>query len=340
MRILIIKTSSLGDLIHTFPALTDASRHFPEIQFDWIAEEAFASIPAMHPAVDRVIPSAMRRWRKSWIRTWLQGDWKRFIQMVQAHRYDAVIDAQGLIKSALITRKALGVKHGLDRTSARESQASLFYDKRYAIDKNQHAIQRVRELFAQSLGYELTDLPLDYGLDVSSDESVAENTVLFLHGTTWKSKQWPLAFWLELAEKLAADGLKILLPAGNDEEREFAQRIAEGAANAEVLASMALVDIASVIKACRAVVSVDTGLAHLAAALDVPGVSLYGATDAKRTGTLGQNQSSLQTSYACSPCFLRECNQLEPDDLTPPCTKMLTAVDVSKALRDMMTAAS
>ena len=124
MRVLIVKTSSLGDIVHTFPALTDAANAIEDIQFDWVVEEGFVQMPAWHPAVDQVIPNAMRRWRRALWKTWLMGDWKRFVKRLQARHYDVVIDAQGLIKSALITRKALGSKHGLDKQSAREALAS------------------------------------------------------------------------------------------------------------------------------------------------------------------------------------------------------------------------
>ncbi len=322
MRVLIVKTSSLGDLIHTFPAVTDAVRAIPGISFDWVAEESFSEIPSLHPAIDRVIPSAVRRWRKSWVKAWIRGDWKRFTQLLRRHHYDAVIDAQGLIKSALITSKARGTKFGPDKNSAREAQASWFYDKTYAIGKGQHAVARIRDLFSKALNYKYNDRPLDYGLSVVPDNSINEETLILLYGTTWSSKRWPLEFWRKLALKLIEQGKKIIVPAGNQSERKFAKRIANNIYGVDILPFMNLTEIASVIMSCQAIVAVDTGLAHLAAALNRPGVSLYGSTSAAHTGTLSRYMWPLQASYACSPCLLRHCNKL-PESQVPPCTETI-----------------
>lgn len=157
MRVLIVKTSSMGDVLHTLPALTDAQQAIPDIQFDWVVEEGFAQIPSWHAAVNHVIPVAIRRWRKAWFSAPIKAERKAFRDAVQAERYDAIIDAQGLVKSAaLVTRLAHGVKHGMDWQTAREPLASLFYNRRHHIARQQHAVERTRELFAKSLGYQKT----------------------------------------------------------------------------------------------------------------------------------------------------------------------------------------
>ena len=154
MRVLIVKTSSMGDVLHTLPALTDAAQAIPGIRFDWVVEEGFAQIPSWHKSVERVIPVAIRRWRKAWFSAPIKAERQTFREAVQAVKYDAIIDAQGLVKSAaLVTRLAHGVKHGMDWQSAREPLASLFYNRRHHIAKQQHAVERTRELFAKSLGY-------------------------------------------------------------------------------------------------------------------------------------------------------------------------------------------
>nr|VFJ65880.1 MAG: heptosyltransferase-1 [Candidatus Kentron sp. FM]VFJ70421.1 MAG: heptosyltransferase-1 [Candidatus Kentron sp. FM]VFK15952.1 MAG: heptosyltransferase-1 [Candidatus Kentron sp. FM] len=168
--VLIIKTSSLGDVIHTLPALTDAARAVPGIRFDWVVEEAFAEIPAWHPAVDRVIPVALRCWRGHPVDTWRRGAWGRFKGELVARRYDAVIDAQGLLKSAWLTRQARGRRFGPDRRSAREPVASRFYDVPLPVAKGQHAVERVRQLFAQALGYEM-----EYGIDGEGQSARGES---------------------------------------------------------------------------------------------------------------------------------------------------------------------
>ncbi|PAU60813.1 lipopolysaccharide heptosyltransferase I [Pseudomonas sp. PIC25] len=311
MRVLLIKTSSLGDVIHTLPALTDAARAIPGIQFDWVVEEGFAEIPAWHPAVARVIPVAIRRWRKNLWQTLRNGEWRRFKQRLRETKYDLVIDAQGLLKSAWLTRYVKAPVAGLDRESAREPLACRFYDRTYRVPREQHALERVRQLFAQALDYPLPDGIGDYGLDRTqlADPS-AQPYLLFLHGTTWPSKHWPEANWRQLAERMSELGWAIRLPWGNDTEKTRAERIVAGLDNAAVLPRLNLAGVAKVIAGARACVAVDTGLGHLAAALDVPTLSLYGPTRPERVGAYGRSQVHLCASgpHAGSgdrhkPCF-------------------------------------
>jgi heptosyltransferase-1 len=297
LKVLLVKTSSLGDVIHTLPALTDAQRAIPGISFDWVVEEGFAEIPSWHPAVGQVIPVAIRRWRKSLLETLRSGEWQRFTERLAGQRYDLVIDAQGLLKSAWLTRYAKAPVAGLDRDSAREPWAARFYDRRYAVPREQHALERVRQLFARALGYDLPAGLGDYGLDrnrlqLPSDEPY----LLFLHGTTWPSKHWPEPYWRELAERMSAQGWAIRLPWGNAEEQARAERITAGLANVRVLPKLNLAGVAGVIAGARACVAVDTGLGHLAAALDVPTVSLYGPTLPGRVGAYGRDQVHLCAS--------------------------------------------
>jgi len=294
VRVLLIKTSSLGDVVHTLPALTDAQRAIPGIQFDWVVEEGFAEIPAWHPAVAQVIPVAIRRWRKNLLQTLRTGEWRRFKARLRETRYDLVIDAQGLLKSAWLTRYVKAPVAGLDRDSAREPMASRFYDRRYTVPRDQHALERVRQLFAQALGYALPQAIGDYGLDRAQLAAPGEEPyLLFLHGTTWPSKHWPEAYWRELAERMSAFGWAIRLPWGNAEEKARAERIADGIAGASVLPRLNLGGVAKVIAGARACVAVDTGLGHLAAALDVPSISLYGPTLPCRVGAYGRSQVHL-----------------------------------------------
>ncbi len=316
MRVLLIKTSSLGDVVHTLPALTDAQRAIPGIQFDWVVEEGFAEIPTWHPAVAQVIPVAIRRWRKQPLQTFRSGEWRRFKARLRETRYDLVIDAQGLLKSAWLTRCVKAPIAGLDRDSAREPLASRFYDRRYAVSRDQHALERVRQLFAQSLGYPVPETIADYGLDRNRLATPGEPPyLLFLHGTTWPSKHWPERYWRELAERMSEFGWAIRLPWGNDDEKARAERIANGLASVSVLPRLNLGGIAKVVAGARACVAVDTGLGHLAAALDVPSISLYGPTLPGRVGAYGRSQVHLCASGPNAgkgdrykPCF---------DDLPP-----------------------
>jgi len=309
MRVLLVKTSSLGDVIHTLPALTDAARAIPGIQFDWVVEEGFAEIPAWHPAVAQVIPVAIRRWRKNLWQTIKTGEWRRFKQRLRETQYDLVIDAQGLLKSAWLTRYVKASVVGLDRDSAREPLASRFYDRTCAVAWEQHAVERVRRLFAQALDYPLPDSVGDYGLDRTqlADPQVG-SYLLFLHGTTWDTKHWPEAYWRELAERAGELGLQVRLPWGSEAEKARAERLADGLPHVAVLPKLNLAGVAKVLAGARACVAVDTGLGHLAAALDVPTLSLYGPTNPGRTGAYGRSQIHLASDYpACAPCLQKRC---------------------------------
>lgn len=318
MRVLLIKTSSLGDVIHTLPALTDAARALPGIQFDWVVEEGFSEIPTWHPAVSTVIPVAIRRWRKNLWQTLKTGEWRQFKQRLRETRYDLVIDAQGLLKSAWLTRYVKAPIAGLDKHSAREPLAARFYDRPYPVARGQHAVERLRQLFAQALGYDVPAGLGDYGLDRSRllDADGGAPYVLFLHGTTWVTKHWPEVYWRQLAERMIGKGLEVHLPWGNPAEKARAERIAVGLDKAHVLPKLNLAGVARVLAGAQGCVAVDTGLGHLAAALDVPTLSLFGPTNPGLTGAYGKSQVHLAGDYpACAPCLQKKCTyQPTPED--------------------------
>ena len=314
MRVLLIKTSSLGDVIHTLPALTDAKRALPSIQFDWVVEEGFAEIPSWHPAVAEVIPVAVRRWRKQLWKTCQSGEWRAFKKRIQERHYDLTIDAQGLIKSAWLTRYNLAPVAGFDKKSARESFATHFYDATYAVSRDLHAVERTRHLFALALGYPVPTTVGDYGL-TSRKQTTSQSYVMFLHGTTWLSKHWPETYWRSLAEELNAQGVAVRLAWGNAEEKQRAESIAHELPLVQVLPQLNLAGVADQIANATACVAVDTGLGHLAAALDVPTISLYGPTLPGRVGAYGKGQIHLCADHPLAgkgdrqlPCF---------DHLTP-----------------------
>lgn len=284
----------MGDVLHTLPALTDAQQAIPGIQFDWVVEEGFAQIPSWHAAVDRVIPVAIRRWRKAWFSAPIKAERKAFRDAVRLQQYDAIIDAQGLVKSAaLVTRLACGVKHGMDWSTAREPLASLFYNRKHHIAKQQHAVERTRELFAKSLGYAKPQSQGDYAIAqhfVNECNADTGQYAVFLHATTRDNKHWPEANWRELIELLNNTGIRIKLPWGAPHEEERAKRLAEGFPYVDVLPRMSLEEVARILAGAKFVVSVDTGLSHLTAALDRPNITLYGPTDPGLIGGYGKNQ--------------------------------------------------
>ncbi|MGP1958198.1 MAG: lipopolysaccharide heptosyltransferase RfaC [Arsenophonus sp.] len=298
MKVLIIKISSMGDILHTLPALTDAMIYYPNIQFDWIIEENFSQIPSWHSSVNRIIPITIRQWKKNFLSKLAWSQRKFFCDQLQHYKYDAVIDAQGLLKSViLITRLSNGVKHGYNWKSIREPLASLFYDHRYNINKQLHAVERIRNLFANSLQYKKPIITGDYGIMkyFSSLELVNEITpyIIFFYATTANKKHWPESHWRKLIMALRDSGLTIKLPWITDIENKQAIRLASGFNHVKVLPKLSLNEIAQQIISAKAVVSVDTGLSHLTAAFAKPNITLYGPTDPKLIGCYGKEQKAI-----------------------------------------------
>jgi len=285
--ILIVKTSSLGDVVHNLPVASDIRRHFPDASIDWVVEELYAPLVALHAAVRRVIPVALRRWRRRPLggATWKEiGEFRR---LSHAERYDAVIDTQGLLKSALIARAAKGRHHGFDAGSVREPLAARFYDATHHVARSQHAVQRNRSLAALALGYRLEE-PADYGLAVPGPiRRSARRYAVLLHGSSRRDKLWGETAWVELGRGLASRGIACVLPWGNDEERRRSERLALELDHAEVPPLEPLDRLAVLLGAAAVVVGGDTGLTHLAAALDRPVAAIYRGTDPRLTGVYG-----------------------------------------------------
>jgi heptosyltransferase-1 len=286
-RILLVKTSSLGDVLHNLPVVSDIVQHFPHAHIDWLVEESFAALPKLHPAVEKVIPVAVRRWRKQLFAAATWAEIRAMRATLAQQKYDFVIDTQGLVKSALLTRQAWGTRCGLDRHSAREPLAAMAYQRQYAVAKGQHAVERNRQLVAQALGYTL-NIPADYGIlppNVPRPNWLpAGDYAVLLHATSRDDKLWDEANWVELGRYFQQQNILCVLPWGSATEQARGQRLANQIPDAICPPRLALNDIAALLGGAEAIIGVDTGLAHLAAALDKPTVGIYTATDPVLTG--------------------------------------------------------
>jgi len=284
-NILLIKTSSLGDVVHNLPVVSDIRARFPRARIDWVVEEAYCAIVGMHPGVHRAIPVALRRWRGNPFKGAHWREFGQFRRALSGMRYDCVIDTQGLIKSALLAQAASGPRHGYSGASARESLAAKFYDVVHAVPRDLHAVVRNRRLAALALGYEAPGAP-DYGIVAPSGVGPIEPRpyCVLLHATSRADKLWPEPAWERLAGELARQGYASILPWGDAAERARSERIARVLPGAVVPPALGIPAMAGLLARAHAVIGVDTGLTHLAAALGRPAVALFCGTHPGLTG--------------------------------------------------------
>ena len=333
-RLLVVKTSSLGDVVHALAAVDDAIAQGYEV--DWVVEEAFAEVPLLHPGVNRILPIAWRRWRKRPI--FYRQEMLEFWHMLRAQAYDVVLDSQGLLKSAAVAAMARGPAQGFSKHSAREPLSALFYTHKHDVERQQHAVTRQRQLFAQALGYP----PPESTPSTIAPLQARKPQVVFLHGTTWQTKHWPESMWIELAKIVGAAGYEVLLTWGNDVEHSRAQRIG-GATAAVVLPKSTITELANVFTSSALVIGVDSGLSHLSAALGVPTLGLFGPTNVELTGCLGSKAHSLQAKLACAPCLSAVCKNYHDEPLhwqqqevSPPCFATLLPEQVWQQAQQLM----
>lgn len=288
-KILLVKTSSLGDIVHNLPVASDIRAALPGAEIDWVVEQSFAAIPRMHPAVARLLPVEVRRWRSSWWRGDTRAQVGAFLNELRRQSYDAVIDTQGLLKSAVIARAARGARFGLDFSSAREP-LSLFYDRTYSVPWTLHAVERNRRLAALALGY-TAPAGVEYGVRARRPDFgwlPAGRYAILVHATSAREKLWPENNWAVLGRTLASGGQRCVLPWGSADERARSERIAAAIPNAIVPPLLALDELASLLTGASAVAGVDTGITHLAAALKTVTVGIYGGPwDPAATGLYG-----------------------------------------------------
>jgi heptosyltransferase-1 len=288
LKILIVKLSSLGDVVHAMPAVQDIRRAYPLAQIDWVVERGFAPLVRRCEGVNRVIACELRRWRKSLFAGATRRAWRSFKAELQLDQYDAVIDLQGLTKSALISLLARLAPHGqrfglANRTegSSFEAPASWVADVAITMPAHIHAVARSRELCAGAFGY-VVPKHLSFGL--RADASNPHRVVALVHGTSRADKQWPISSWQALGKRLNEQGYSVALSHGSDKEYQLAQQIANPLASATVWPRLGLDALTDALARCAGVVGVDSGLSHIAVALDLPHVQIYNFDTAWRTG--------------------------------------------------------
>lgn len=301
MRILIVKMSSMGDVVHAQPLATDLRRHCPDARIDWVVETPFAALPAMNPAVDDVIPIAWRRWRKNLGRSETRAAMKAFWQRLRSQSYDWVLDCQGLIKSAVVAAMvSTKFRAGPDRASAREPLAALAYGKQIAVPRDWHVVRRNRAIGAGAFGYAI-DTQARFGLSVpllSHDEAPwmpSRPMALLVTGASRDAKLWPEDHWIEVAVHLQRSGLDLLWFWGAPAEETRARRLAAAAVQAAGDAAthsvippfLSVHDAARAIRSARIVVGLDTGFTHLAGALGRPTIGIFADFDAVQCAVSG-----------------------------------------------------
>lgn len=295
MKLLIVKTSSMGDVIHTFQAIEDIRRQRPDATIDWCVEESFADIVALHPAIRKIHTVAIRRWRKALFGGGTWSEMRHLRRALRDEAYDLVIDAQGLLKSAVVARQAGAPVAGFDRNSIREPAAAMFYAKRFAVSRDMHAIERTRRLIGRALGYEPDLSRLDVGLVAPPPSGIAlpDASAFLLHGTSRADKKWRAEDWIGTARLLVARGLTPVTTWSNPDEQAVAEAIADAVPETRVIPKSPLGTIAAAIAHSKLVIGADTGLTHLAAAFGLPTVAVFLTTQPGLTGPRGAYASTI-----------------------------------------------
>jgi heptosyltransferase-1 len=304
LNILIVRLSSLGDVVHNMPMVSDIRRHYPDANIDWVVEEGYTSLVRMNPEVRRIIPIALRRWRKRLFSAATRAEIAHFRRQLKQVAYDLIFDTQGLLKTGVVMRMARlapgGHRVGLENAtegSGYEPLSRLFHTKSIAVGLRTHAVLRARQVAAQALGYSV-DGVADFNMHIPEPASAALPAWLpdvpyavFFHGTARADKQWPASHWVQIAGLLAERGLLVLLPWGSDDEKRSADQLASQMRNARVLPELPLMEAVLLARRAALVIGVDTGLTHIAAAFKRPTIELY--CDSPRWKTEGDWSSQI-----------------------------------------------
>ncbi len=276
------------------PALSDAAAAFDgSIHFEWVVDQNLSEVPLWHPCVQKLYLTNHRVWRKTPLSKKTRTEFSTFYKKLKDQEYDFIIDAQANIKSAILSLIPKGRRVGFDASSTKEWGSHFFYQAQCRVSKDLHAVEQLRHLFAQSLNYPHPGTPPNYQINLAKlkkpEVEIPERYLIFVPIASYDSKLWPEHLWKELIAKTVKEGISILLPWGSLKEKERAERL-KIHPHVQVLPRLCLSELAYLIKEAQGLVSVDTGLSHMAAALGVPCITLYGPTDPHLTGTVGENQ--------------------------------------------------
>lgn len=284
MKILLVRVSSLGDVLHNLPMVADLLRHHPNATIDWVVEEGYVSLVRLNPHVRKIIPFALRRWRKGLGKPENRAEIKAFFRTLREEEYDVVFDTQGLLKTGIIMGAARvrkgGRKVGLangSEGSGYEGISRFFHTESIPLDPRTHAVARGRLVAGAALGYAV-DTPPDFGLPAPGAAQrpgwlPAGDYAVFFHGTARDAKKWAPANWIALGKALAP--MPVLLPWGSEKEKQEAEALAAGLPNARVLPKLSMMDAVTLAQQAALAVGVDTGLTHIAAAFYRPTVEIY-----------------------------------------------------------------
>lgn len=296
MKLLIVKTSSMGDVVHALPAISDIRRLRPGVVIDWLVEAPFAAIPRLHPAVRRVLPLGWRKWRKSLLQRETRAAMTALRDELRSESYDLVLDLQGLLKSVMWGLQARGPLVGYDRASIREPLAALCYQRTAGVSRELHAVERCRRLAAAHLAYPIPPEPPDFGIHAPPPGSWQAPVLgaALIPCASRPEKLWPEDRWIAVGQRLVQARLKPVVLWGNEDERQRAERIAAGC-DGLVPPFLTVAETAAVLGQARHVVGLDTGFSHLGAAFGAPTIGIYcdhepglaGITGPGRVASLG-----------------------------------------------------
>lgn len=344
MKVLIVKVSALGDVVHALPVLPFIRSAREDVQIDWLVEEAFAPFLEGHPLVDKVHRLATKVWRNAGVVASLKGG-LTVIRTLRKERYDMVLDLQGNAKSGLFTLlSGAPLRYGFERESVREGANLLATNRRVGLVAEEFHITDRSLAIARAAFPGGSDVRTAGPLPVDDDASasvkrqldgmgLAQGPVIVFHyGTTWETKLWSIEAWTELSRRLVKEaGVGPLLTWGNEEERAAVQKIASGSNNERgIWPRGTLPELVALLAQADLVVGGDTGPVHIAAAVGTPTVSLFRATDASRNAPRGTCHASIQSRFDCSPCLRKAC------DRDKECACSISVDEVMVAISSLM----